>query len=172
MSRTRWSIALGASAGAAVAKRAWWSMDPRSSPLFPPSDAMGRSIAWTGGCPGERCSGIMRRMPQPQQRRAKIVCTLGPASSDPEMISALIGAGMNVARLNMSHGTQEDHTRVFEAIRQAAAAQGVAVAVLADLQGPKIRIGKIPGQGFDLKADGETATEVKFMAKKKKYKLV
>ena len=94
----------------------------------------------------------MRRMPQPLPRRAKIVCTLGPASSDAEMISALIGAGMNVARLNMSHGSQEDHTKVFEAIREAAAAQGVAVAVLADLQGPKIRVGKIPAPGFDLKA--------------------
>ncbi len=94
----------------------------------------------------------MRRMPQLQPRRAKIVCTLGPASSDPEMISGLIGAGMNVARLNMSHGSKEDHTRSFEAIREAAAARGVAVAVLADLQGPKIRVGKIPGAGFDLKA--------------------
>ncbi len=94
----------------------------------------------------------MRRMPQPQPRRAKIVCTIGPSSSEPEMINALIGAGMNVARLNMSHGTQEDHTKVFEAIRQGAAAQGVAVAVLADLQGPKIRVGKIPAPGFDLKA--------------------
>ncbi len=93
----------------------------------------------------------MRRMPQTQPRRAKIVCTLGPASSDPEMISALIGAGMNVARLNMSHGSHEDHTRSFEAIREAAAARGVAVAVLADLQGPKIRVGKIPAPGFDLK---------------------
>ena len=63
----------------------------------------------------------MRRMPQLQPRRAKIVCTLGPASSDPEMISGLIGAGMNVARLNMSHGSKEDHTRSFEAIREAAA---------------------------------------------------
>jgi pyruvate kinase len=94
----------------------------------------------------------MRRMPQLQPRRAKIVCTLGPASSDPEMISGLIGAGMNVARLNMSHGSKEDHTRSFEAIREVAAARGVAVAVLADLQGPKIRVGKIPGTGFDLKA--------------------
>ena len=79
----------------------------------------------------------------------------GPASSDPEMISALIGAGMNVARLNMSHGSHEDHTRSFEAIREAAAARGVAVAVLADLQGPKIRVGKIPAPGFDLKT-GDT----------------
>jgi len=94
----------------------------------------------------------MRRMPHPQPRRAKIVCTIGPASSDPEMISGLIEAGMNVARLNMSHGSHEDHTRAFEAIRQAAAARGVAVAVLADLQGPKIRVGKLPGAGFDLKA--------------------
>ncbi len=94
----------------------------------------------------------MRRMPQLQPRRAKIVCTLGPATSAPGMISGLIEAGMNVARLNMSHGSHEDHTRSFEAIREAASARGVAVAVLADLQGPKIRVGKIPGAGFDLKA--------------------
>jgi len=97
----------------------------------------------------------MRRMSQLPPRRAKIVCTLGPASSAPEMISGLIEAGMNVARLNMSHGSHDDHTRTFEGIRQAAAARGVAVAVLADLQGPKIRVGKIPGEGFDLRA-GET----------------
>ena len=97
----------------------------------------------------------MRRMPHTQPRRAKIVCTLGPASSDPEMISALIGAGMNVARLNMSHGSHEDHTRSFEAIREAATARGIAIAVLADLQGPKIRVGKIPAPGFDLKT-GDT----------------
>jgi len=103
------------------------------------------------GAPVRGACGIMRAMPQLQERRAKIVCTLGPASSDPEVISALIGAGMNVARLNMSHGSQEDHTKVFEAIRQGAAARGVAVAVLADLQGPKIRVGKIPAPGFDLK---------------------
>ena len=94
----------------------------------------------------------MRRMPQLQPRRAKIVCTLGPATSAPGMISGLIEAGMNVARLNMSHGSHEDHTRSFEAIREAASARGGAVAVLADLQGPKIRVGKIPGAGFDLKA--------------------
>ncbi len=94
---------------------------------------------------------MLRAMFQIPERRAKIVCTLGPASNTPEMIGALIGAGMNVARLNMSHGTQDDHTRVFDAIRQAAAAQGVAVAVLADLQGPKIRVGKIPAPGFELR---------------------
>ncbi|MBL9102565.1 MAG: pyruvate kinase [Myxococcales bacterium] len=87
-----------------------------------------------------------------QPRRAKIVCTIGPASSTPEMIGALIEAGMNVARLNMSHGSHEDHTRVFEAIREASSARGVAVATLADLQGPKIRVGKIPAPGFDLVA--------------------
>jgi pyruvate kinase len=103
---------------------------------------------------------MMPAMPQPSTRRAKIVCTLGPASSDPETIAALIGAGMNVARLNMSHGSQDDHTRVFDAIRQSAAAAGVAVAALADLQGPKIRVGKIPGQGFDLKAGDPLALSV------------
>ena len=94
---------------------------------------------------------MMRPMLKTQPRRAKIVCTLGPASSTPEAIGALIEAGMNVARLNMSHGSYDDHTRSFEMIREAAGAQGVAVAVLADLQGPKIRVGKIPAPGFDLK---------------------
>jgi pyruvate kinase len=102
-----------------------------------------------------RGCGMMRRMLKTQPRRAKIVCTLGPASSTPEMIGALIEAGMNVARLNMSHGSHDDHTRSFETIREQAAAQGVAVAVLADLQGPKIRVGKIPAPGFDLKAGEE-----------------
>jgi pyruvate kinase len=94
---------------------------------------------------------MMRPMLKTQPRRAKIVCTLGPASSTPEVIGALIEAGMNVARLNMSHGSYDDHTKSFEMIRESAAAQGVAVAVLADLQGPKIRVGKIPAPGFDLK---------------------
>ncbi|MFG3704388.1 pyruvate kinase [Micromonospora sp. NPDC047670] len=75
-------------------------------------------------------------------RRAKIVCTLGPATSSPERIRGLVEAGMNVARLNFSHGSHEDHEAVYRLVREAAEAAGRPVAVLADLQGPKIRLGR------------------------------
>ncbi|HEX3698656.1 MAG TPA: pyruvate kinase [Polyangia bacterium] len=75
-------------------------------------------------------------------RRAKIVCTLGPASDTPEMIHTLIDAGMDVARLNFSHGTHEDHARRLTLVRQASEALGKPVAVLQDLCGPKIRSGR------------------------------
>jgi pyruvate kinase len=78
-------------------------------------------------------------------RRTKIVCTIGPASSSPEVIRRLIQAGMDVARLNFSHGTQEEHGRVIATIRQIAAELGVPVAILQDLQGPKIRLGTFRG---------------------------
>jgi len=74
-------------------------------------------------------------------RRAKIVCTLGPATSTPEQVTALVEAGMDVARLNSSHGAHADHAAAYAAIRQASDRTGHAVAVLADLQGPKIRLG-------------------------------
>ena len=76
-------------------------------------------------------------------RRTKIVCTLGPASSDLETIRQLIQAGMDVARLNFSHGTQDDHLRMIDLVREAASAEGQDVAILQDLQGPKIRIGAV-----------------------------
>ncbi|WP_229405028.1 pyruvate kinase [Micromonospora sp. NBRC 110038] len=75
-------------------------------------------------------------------RRAKIVCTLGPATSSPERIRGLVEAGMNVARLNFSHGSHADHEAVYRLVREAADAAGRPVAVLADLQGPKIRLGR------------------------------
>src|SRR4029453_14154011 len=75
-------------------------------------------------------------------RRVKIVCTMGPATASPERIRGLVEAGMDVARLNFSHGSHEDHQKVFQLIRQAAEESGRAVAVLADLQGPKIRLGR------------------------------
>jgi pyruvate kinase len=74
-------------------------------------------------------------------RRAKIVCTLGPATSSPEQVTALVEAGMDVARLNFSHGAHEHHAAAYELVRKASDATGHAVAVLADLQGPKIRLG-------------------------------
>ena len=75
-------------------------------------------------------------------RRTKIVCTLGPATATPDRIRELIQAGMDVARLNFSHGDREDHKRVYDMIRDAADAEGHAVGILADLQGPKIRLGR------------------------------
>ena len=75
-------------------------------------------------------------------RRAKIVCTIGPAVSSPEKIAQLIDAGMNMARLNLSHGTTSDHEKSFNAIRAAAKSKDQPIAILVDLQGPKIRLGK------------------------------
>jgi pyruvate kinase len=75
-------------------------------------------------------------------RRAKIVCTLGPASSTTERLAELVAAGMDVARLNMSHGDYADHERNLRAVREAAQGAGRPVGVLADLQGPKIRLGR------------------------------
>jgi pyruvate kinase len=75
-------------------------------------------------------------------RRAKIVCTLGPATSSPEQVRALVAAGLDVARLNMSHGDYDVHRAVYDAVRAACDASGRSVGVLVDLQGPKIRLGR------------------------------
>jgi len=74
-------------------------------------------------------------------RRAKIVCTIGPATATPDKIRGLVRAGMDVARLNYSHGSHADHARVHSMVRQASDEAGRAVGILADLQGPKIRLG-------------------------------
>ncbi|MFC2660344.1 MAG: pyruvate kinase, partial [Actinomyces sp.] len=74
-------------------------------------------------------------------RRAKIVCTLGPATDSPEQVQALVDAGMNVARINRSHGRAEDQEEVIARVRAASEASGRPVAILVDLQGPKIRLG-------------------------------
>ncbi len=83
-------------------------------------------------------------------RHCKILCTLGPASQSPEVIGALIDAGMDAARLNFSHGSHDDHARTFKTLRREASRRDKPVAILADLQGPKLRVGKIPGDGFML----------------------
>src|SRR6476619_2800360 len=75
-------------------------------------------------------------------RRAKIVCTLGPATSSAERLQELVAAGMDVARLNLSHGSYEDHEKVYLEVRRASDESGRAVGVLVDLQGPKIRTGR------------------------------
>lgn len=88
-------------------------------------------------------------------RRTRIVATLGPATRSPEAIRRMVEAGVDVARLNMSHGTPEEHAERYAGVRAAAAATGRAVAVLVDLSGPKIRTGSFPGGGIDL-TDGST----------------
>ena len=72
-------------------------------------------------------------------RRAKIVCTLGPSAESPEAVKALILAGMDVARLNLSHGDYAEHQARYDAVRKAADETGRGVGIFADLQGPKIR---------------------------------
>jgi pyruvate kinase len=84
-------------------------------------------------------------------RKAKIICTLGPSSDSAEVIEALIRAGMNVARLNFSHGTHDQHRRRVNLIRRAAKKLGVPVAILQDIQGPKIRLGKFEGGCLEVK---------------------
>ncbi|MCA9595604.1 MAG: pyruvate kinase [Myxococcales bacterium] len=83
-------------------------------------------------------------------RRAKIVCTIGPAVDSPERIRELIRAGMDVARLNFSHGTPADHERVARVIREASAELGRPIAILQDLCGPKIRTGKNGPKSVDV----------------------
>ena len=91
-------------------------------------------------------------------RATKIVATLGPASNSPEVLGRLIRAGVDVVRLNFSHGTAQDHIDRAAMVREVARAAGKEVAIMADLQGPKIRVGKFeggktmlePGQAFVL----------------------
>lgn len=83
-------------------------------------------------------------------RFAKIVCTLGPSSSDEETVKKMIKSGMNVARLNFSHGTHESHAHLMQLIRKCSAEMKTPVAILQDLQGPKLRVGALPDAGIEL----------------------
>src|SRR6218665_3284020 len=84
-------------------------------------------------------------------RRTKIVATLGPASNSPEVLEKLILAGIDVARLNFSHGTPAEHKARAQLVRELAAKHGRHVALLGDLQGPKIRIAKFTAKRIELK---------------------
>src|SRR5262245_47651576 len=102
-------------------------------------------------------------------RRTKIVCTIGPASDSQDMLARLIDAGMNVARVNFSHGTHEYHRALIRRIKQVRRALNKPVAILQDLQGPKIRVGLIgggsgfvtllPGQPFTLTTEDISGNE-------------
>lgn len=84
------------------------------------------------------------------ERRTKIVCTLGPATESEDTIRRLIRAGMDVARLNFSHGTHDYHRMLIERVRAASAVEGKSVAILQDLQGPKLRVGYVQDGSIDL----------------------
>ena len=100
-------------------------------------------------------------------RKTKIIATLGPATDSPEMIGKLIDAGMNIARLNMAHGTHDWIRKVVSVIRGAARERGRFVGILMDTQGPAIRTGDLPaaldltpGQKFTLTVRGEKSEEL------------
>ena len=86
-------------------------------------------------------------------RNTKILCTLGPASSSPDVIDGLLEAGMDAVRLNFSHGEREQHARNIERVREASRRHDRITPIVADLQGPKIRTGRLQGGGpVELKA--------------------
>jgi len=90
-------------------------------------------------------------------RRTKIVCTLGPATTDPETIRRLVAAGMDVARMNFSHGSHAEHKQRVRRVREAAQEEGKVVTILQDLQGPKIRVGEVQG-GSVMLHEGDEVT--------------
>jgi pyruvate kinase len=92
-----------------------------------------------------------------KMRKTKIVCTLGPATNSEQMITRLIKAGMNVARLNFSHGIHEDHQKMIQAIRKVSVRLDKPIPILQDLQGPKLRVGKIKN-GFVQLNKGKSIT--------------
>lgn len=90
-------------------------------------------------------------------RKTKIVATIGPATASKKMLTNIINEGVNVCRINFSHGSHDDHKQVIDNIREINQETGKFTAILADLQGPKIRVGKIEGEGINL-TNGEEIT--------------
>lgn len=95
-----------------------------------------------------------RRRP-PMRRRTKIVCTIGPATSSQAAIARLAGAGMEVARINFSYGTRDEHAKVIARIRAVSRKLGRPIGILQDLAGPKLRVGELPGGLVSLRAGAE-----------------
>ena len=109
-------------------------------------------------------------------RRTKIVCTLGPATDSSERIRALIQAGMDVARLNFSHGDHGAHRQTIHAIREVSKDLGKEIGILQDLGGPKIRLGELPVKEREIKSgetvDGTTLFETGLVRKDKAVKIL
>src|SRR5580704_17575155 len=117
------------------------------STIFAPS-SFARSL------PAERATRI-KKASMRRQRSAKIVATLGPASSSPERLRALFDAGVDVFRCNFSHGTHDDHRTLFSNIRRVEADTGRPIGILADMQGPKLRLGNFTGGKVSIAAGDE-----------------
>jgi pyruvate kinase len=96
------------------------------------------------GAPSGPLGATLSRVGVDTPRRTKIVATLGPATATDQKIAELVGAGMDAARLNFSHGTHDAHRELARRVRQAGAANGDRLALIADLQGPKLRVGELP----------------------------
>src|ERR1700730_8796687 len=90
-----------------------------------------------------------------RQRSAKIVATLGPASSSPQLLRALFDAGVDVFRCNFSHGTHDDHRKLFTALGRIKSNPGRPIGILADLQGPKLRLGNFANGRIQLPASAK-----------------
>jgi pyruvate kinase len=106
-------------------------------------------------------------------KKTKIIATIGPASEQTPTLVEMIEAGMNVARLNFSHGSYENHTMLMKNVRAAASKVGTTVAILQDLQGPKIRVGNLkkpfpikPGQKVTIGQDFPLDFDISFFIKK------
>ena len=127
----------------------------------PPAE--GRRFPGLDSPTGARRAGAGTRGPcrtvQVMERRTKIVATIGPASRDPEVLVRMVEAGMDVARLNFSHGTAELHAETAQRVRDAAGRAGRPVAILQDLPGPKLRIGALRDDTAELAA-GDCVTFV------------
>jgi pyruvate kinase len=102
---------------------------------------------------------------KPLNFRTKIVATIGPASNSPEILRQMLLAGVNVARLNFSHGSYEDHGRMFKLLRSLSEELDLPLTILQDLQGPKIRVGELPPDGINL-IEGQSLTLVPVAAMK------
>ena len=106
----------------------------------PPTEGRDARSGWA---PGKREKVSSHMSTQSNQQRTRIICTIGPASDDVETIRGMILAGMNVARLNMSHGSQDYHRMCIEHVREAAEECGQPVAIMIDTKGPEIRTGEL-----------------------------
>src|SRR5205823_10240249 len=115
--------------------------------------------SWTSQQPHSR-AGVAHLIGSLRMRKAKIICTMGPASREEPALGKLVEAGMDVARLNFSHGTHDDHLKAIGNVRRAAETAGRPVALLLDLQGPKIRVGKIDGGKAQLQPGAEVVITV------------
>ncbi|MFQ5874762.1 MAG: pyruvate kinase, partial [Dehalococcoidia bacterium] len=91
------------------------------------------------------------------RRRTKIVCTIGPATGSAAVIERLTTAGMNIARLNLSHGMHREHERYIQTVRESSRHLGIKVAILMDLPGPKYRVGRLKGGQASLKKGTQVA---------------